>query len=108
MTTFAFLPNIGMTELIVLAVLGLLIFGRRLPEVGRGLGRSIVEFRKGLKGIEDEVEEASSKPSLPRRDEAGRVQAELERRSAEIGGPSAMSGVPGTVPQQPHTGPGAG
>ena len=35
MTTFAFLPNIGMTELIVLAVLGLLIFGRRLPEVGR-------------------------------------------------------------------------
>ena len=96
MTTFAFLPNIGMTELIVLAVLGLLIFGRRLPEVGRGLGRSIVEFRKGLKGIEDDVEEATSKPSLPRRDEAGRGPD-----------PAASSGVPGTVAQQPHPGPSA-
>ncbi len=73
MTTLALIPQLGMWELIVLALLGLLIFGRRLPEVGRGLGRSIVEFRKGLKGIEDEVEDASNKPSLPKRDEAGRV-----------------------------------
>ena len=58
----------GGTEWIILLVLGLLIFGRRLPEVGRSLGRGIVEFKKGVKGIEDEVEDASSKPtpqSLP-------------------------------------------
>lgn len=98
MTTVAFLPNIGMTELIVLAVLGLLIFGRRLPEVGRGLGRSIVEFRKGLKGIEDDVEEASSKPSLPKRDEAGRGGA-----IADVSSTQPVTGVAGTVPQQPPT-----
>lgn len=87
MNTLALLPNIGMPELIVLAILGLLIFGRRLPEVGRGLGRSIVEFRKGLKGIEDDVEQASREPEkLPERDKAGQ---------------GAAAGVPGTVSQHP-------
>lgn len=47
----------GGYEWIILLVIGLLIFGRRLPEVGRGLGRSIVEFKKGIKGIEDEIDE---------------------------------------------------
>jgi sec-independent protein translocase protein TatA len=49
----------GSTEWIILLVLGLLIFGRRLPEVGRSLGRGIVEFKKGIKGIEDDIEDAS-------------------------------------------------
>jgi len=53
----------GGTEWIVLLVIGLLIFGRRLPEVGKSLGRSIVEFKKGVKGIESDVEEASSAPA---------------------------------------------
>ena len=50
----------GGTEWVILLVLGLLIFGRRLPEVGRSLGRGIVEFKRGIKGIEDEIEDASS------------------------------------------------
>ncbi len=50
-------------EWIVILVIGLLLFGRRLPEVAKGMGRSIVEFRKGLKGIEDEIATESSKPS---------------------------------------------
>ena len=53
----------GGYEWIVLLVLGLLIFGRRLPEVGRSLGRGIVEFKRGIKGIDDEIEDESSKPS---------------------------------------------
>lgn len=67
MTSFplAFLQNFGMFEMILLGGLGLLLFGKRLPEVGRSLGRSIVEFKKGLKGVEDEVEQASSaRPKL--------------------------------------------
>ena len=51
----------GGPEWIILLVLGLLIFGRRLPEVGRSLGKSIVEFKRGIKGIEEEVEAESSK-----------------------------------------------
>jgi sec-independent protein translocase protein TatA len=52
----------GPFEWILIAGLGLLLFGKRLPEVGKSLGRSIVEFKKGLKGIEDDVEDASNKP----------------------------------------------
>jgi sec-independent protein translocase protein TatA len=53
----------GGSEWIILLVLGLLIFGRRLPEVGRSLGKGIVEFKRGIKGIEDEIEDESSRAS---------------------------------------------
>jgi sec-independent protein translocase protein TatA len=52
----------GFEEWIVIAVIGVLFFGKRLPEVGRSLGKGIVEFKKGLKGIEDEVEQQTSMP----------------------------------------------
>ena len=43
-------------HLLILLGLGLLLFGKRLPEVGRSLGKGIVEFKKGLKGLEDDME----------------------------------------------------
>lgn len=51
--------NIGMPELIILGLLGLLIFGKRLPEVGKSLGKGIVEFKRGLAGMEDDVDRAA-------------------------------------------------
>src|SRR6476661_3733682 len=49
----------GLPEWIIIGAIGLLLFGKRLPEVGRSLGKGIVEFKKGLKGVEEEVETAS-------------------------------------------------
>lgn len=43
-------------DLIVLLGLGVLLFGRKLPEVGRYIGKGIVEFKRGLKGLEDDVD----------------------------------------------------
>ncbi|BAM04432.1 Sec-independent protein translocase subunit TatA/TatB [Phycisphaera mikurensis] len=54
-TPLALLGPIGTPEMIVIGIVGLLIFGRRLPEVGKSLGKGIVEFKKGLSGIEDEL-----------------------------------------------------
>lgn len=48
--------NLSFPEMAILLGLGVLLFGRRLPEVGRYLGKGIVEFKKGMKGLEDEVE----------------------------------------------------
>src|ERR1700747_2695148 len=48
--------GLGGQEMIILLILGVLLFGRRLPEVGRYLGKGIVEFKKGIKGLEDEVD----------------------------------------------------
>src|SRR3954463_3547295 len=55
----------GLTEWIIIGALGLLIFGKRLPEVGRSLGKGIVEFKKGLKGIEDDIDEGVHRPAEP-------------------------------------------
>ena len=59
---FGFIPGLGGPEMLLLLVLGILLFGRKLPDIGRSVGKTVVEFRKGIKGLEDEV----SEPSAPR------------------------------------------
>lgn len=56
------LPNLGPGEMAIILILALLLFGKRLPEVGRALGKGIVEFKKGVRGIEDEIESETVKP----------------------------------------------
>ncbi len=52
---FAFLQNIGMSELLVILLIALLLFGAgRLPEIARSFGKAIQEFKKGFKDITDE------------------------------------------------------
>lgn len=93
LTTVAFgMP--GGWEWIIIGVIGLLIFGRRLPEVGRSIGQGIVEFKKGLKGIQDDMDaatredakgqisEGEPRPSLSQ----GEQQAADERRVSQAGG----------------------
>ncbi len=48
----------GGIEWIVILIVALLIFGKRLPEVMKSMGKGIVEFKKGIKGVEDDVEGA--------------------------------------------------
>jgi sec-independent protein translocase protein TatA len=51
--------GLGGQEILLLLVLGVLLFGRKLPDIGRSLGKTMVEFKKGMKGIEDEVSESA-------------------------------------------------
>ena len=62
----AFLPQ-GW-EWIGIGIVALLVFGRRLPEVARSFGKSIVEFKKGIKDVRDDIEDSSrlEPPSTPR------------------------------------------
>jgi sec-independent protein translocase protein TatA len=63
MTALFGLFNLGGQEMIILLIIGVLLFGRKLPEVGRYLGKGIVEFKKGIKGLEDGFEaDAASAP----------------------------------------------
>ena len=52
----------GPVELLVLAFIVLLLFGKRLPSTMRSLGQSIVEFKRGVKGIENEIETETQAP----------------------------------------------
>ena len=45
-------------QLIIIAAIAFLLFGNRLPSVMRSLGRSVTEFKKGVAGIEEEVDAA--------------------------------------------------
>ena len=51
----------GGYELIIIAGIALLLFGHRLPSVMRSLGRGVVEFKRGVSGVEDDIDE-SHKP----------------------------------------------
>jgi sec-independent protein translocase protein TatA len=54
----AMLPSIGMPELIVIMLLALLIFGpRKLPELGKSLGRSLGEFKRASNELRSTLDE---------------------------------------------------
>jgi sec-independent protein translocase protein TatA len=50
---------------ILIAIVALLLFGKRLPEVGRSLGKGIIEFKKGLAGIEEDVTQSVNQATKP-------------------------------------------
>ena len=58
--TLALIGPLGTTETIVIGIILLLLFGRKLPEVGRSLGQGIVEFKKGLKDVTDDIKNETS------------------------------------------------
>jgi sec-independent protein translocase protein TatA len=47
-------------ELIVIGSIAVLLFGARLPTVARSMGKSVTEFKKGLRGIEEDLDVSSS------------------------------------------------
>lgn len=72
--TLAFFSIPGGIEWIIIALIALLIFGRKLPEVARSMGKSIVEFKKGIKDVKDDIAkesrlESSSTPKIEHQQE---------------------------------------
>jgi len=72
----------GFWEILLILAIGLVLFGRRLPEVGRSLGKSIVEFKRGLHDVKDEIDKESTKEAADRPRISARTEA-TARSSAE-------------------------
>lgn len=52
---FAILPTLGFQEMLVIIVLGVLLFGRNLPDVGRKVGRTVAQLRRGMQEFKDQM-----------------------------------------------------
>lgn len=82
--------NLGMGELIVIFTIALLIFGpRKLPELGKSLGKSIAEFKKASNELRNTLEEE--------------IRLEEQRESAKI--PPSASSAPAAPPAPVETPP---
>jgi len=62
---FGFLGLPAPTQLIVLLVLAVLLFGQNLPQVARSLGQKLAEFRRGMRSVEDEIRAIASEITSP-------------------------------------------
>ena len=59
----AFVALFGMPggpELLIVLFIALMLFGKRLPEVARNMGKGLTEFKKGIRGVEEDVQGAAS------------------------------------------------
>jgi sec-independent protein translocase protein TatA len=84
-------PNLGFGEIILILLLALIIFGpKRLPEMGRTIGRSLKEFRKATSDLRQELEvdlEEEPKASVEQR--AARLAEKQESERPEPPGGEA-------------------
>jgi sec-independent protein translocase protein TatA len=56
MNQLLFLGNLGTSEIIIIAIIILLLFGgKKIPELMRGIGKGVRNFKDGVKGIEEDI-----------------------------------------------------
>lgn len=83
---------LGIWELLIILVVVLLIFGpRRLPEMAKGLGQSVREFRKGIRDIKGDFEEGQNEPNQAQPKQASTPEATAAGRDSDHGEASTES-----------------
>ena len=81
--------SLGMTELVIIMVIALIVFGpRRLPDLGRSLGKSIGEFRRASNELKSTLEEEIRMEEV--KEQRAKVDAEATS-AAEVGNPTSSS-----------------
>jgi sec-independent protein translocase protein TatA len=83
-SALAFIEGIGGPELMMIMFIILLLFGaNRLPELARGLGKSVREFKKAASGVEEEVRRAmEEEPAKPAVRPTGTIKQGGEEKNA--------------------------
>ena len=56
MNELLFLGNLGTDEIVIIAIVVLLLFGgKKIPELMKGIGKGVKNFKDGVKGLEDDI-----------------------------------------------------
>jgi TatA/E family protein of Tat protein translocase len=83
--------SIGMPEMIVIGIIALLIFGpRKLPELGKSLGKSIAEFKRASNELKNTLE-----------DEIRSEEIQAARKSAEVPPSASIAAATPAAPAAP-------
>lgn len=93
--------GLGPLEILVILVFALLLFGRRLPEIGRGVGKSIIEFKKGLAGMEDELRVDGSTPTDTSKNQSKQANKTTNQLSSDSSASVDSSATQNTTEKQP-------
>jgi len=73
------MPNIGPLEIVVILIIALIVFGpKRLPELGRSMGKGIREFKSSLSGDKDDEDDVRELERAPRETAVHAEEAPLE------------------------------
>ena len=90
--------SIGMPEMIIILVIALIVFGpRKLPELGKSLGRSINEFKKASNELRNTLEEEIRVEETKEQ----RAKIEADQKSA-VAGAEGHTTTPSPVATPPH------
>ena len=82
------MPNLGFPELIMLLVIALVVFGpKKLPEMGRTIGKSLREFRRASAEIRNELRFEDEPPRVPSPGRQSSGQTEAPPGTAETSEP---------------------
>ena len=97
--------GLGYGEMMVVGLIALLLFGKRLPEVARSLGKGVTEFKKGLHGLEEELDQTGSAThrELPHSTESQAPRA--PKFEPPTSPPTEARPESGAAPAQPSTPP---
>jgi sec-independent protein translocase protein TatA len=102
------MPNLGFGEILLILVLALVIFGpRRLPEMGRSIGRSMREFRRAASDLRAEIEtdlDVEEPPRVPARSARSRAAATGTAGAAPTAPAAEEPGTPGEDTKPPSGG----
>ncbi len=87
-----FLPNLvdSPMDLIIVLIIAVLLFGKRLPEIGKSVGRTIVEFKKGLNQTGEELKNAAH-------EEPTQVQEKPMMTASTVKAPRQVKQIPSTM-----------
>ncbi len=76
--------NLGTWEIVGIVAVGLLLFGSRLPSIARSLGKSVVEFKKGVKDVRSDLSAEDEPKKLE--DKSREVPSEKVEKAEKVSG----------------------
>lgn len=91
---------IGMPEMVVIAVIALIIFGpRKLPELGKSLGKSIAEFKRASNELKNTLEDEIRTEELQEARKSAQIPPEPAAPAASTSTPAPMAPEGETTPR---------